>query len=115
MSLTSEMRRMRGRIGALTMHARNDTSVVSANGRKAADTKLNDRLLDEIDPDRSLPEAERERRLAYARKAHFQGLALTASCSMSPTPTVPGVLGRVRGRRVAPPRCDCLPAAHTIW
>jgi hypothetical protein len=34
-----------------------------------------DRFYDQVDPDRSLPAAERERRAEHARKAYFQRLA----------------------------------------
>jgi len=37
------------------------------------------RFLDEVDPDRVLPEAERNRRAEHARKAHFQRLALKSA------------------------------------
>jgi hypothetical protein len=34
---------------------------------------------DQVDPDRVLPEAERKRRAAQARKAYFAGLALESA------------------------------------
>jgi hypothetical protein len=59
------------------MHARNDTMVVSLPGRIAAAAKLDERLLAEIDAHApGLDEAERQRRLVHARKAHFQRLSL---------------------------------------
>jgi hypothetical protein len=79
MSLTPEDRRKHGRIGALVMHSLNDTLVVSAPGRLAARAKLDERLLADVDPDGSLPGAERARRLGYARKAYFSQLALRSA------------------------------------
>ena len=90
MALTAEQQRNHGRIGAYKMHSRNDVKVVSAPGRKAAENKLDARLLTEIDPDGTLPEAERARRLGYARKAHFSRLALKSAQT------------RRRGRAAAP-------------
>jgi hypothetical protein len=40
---------------------------------------LNRRFLDEVDPDRVLPEGERLRRAAKARQAFYQGLALASA------------------------------------
>jgi hypothetical protein len=40
-----------------------------------------DSFIDQVDPDRVLPEAERERRAAQARKAYFAGLALASAKS----------------------------------
>jgi hypothetical protein len=39
---------------------------------------LEKRFLDEVDPDRVLPEAERQRRAENARKAFYQRLALAS-------------------------------------
>ena len=67
------------RIGAYSLHAKHDSRVTSAPGRKAAALALDARLLAEIDPDGNLPEAERARRLECARKAHFSRLALKSA------------------------------------
>jgi hypothetical protein len=77
--LVSEEMAMRGRIGAYALHAKHDTNEVSAPGRAAATASLNARLLAEIDPENQLSEAERERRLRYARKAHYARLALKSA------------------------------------
>ena len=74
--LTPHERSTRARIGAHSLHAKRDSRVTSAPGRKAAADKLNTKLLEEIDPQNELPEAERARRLHHARKAHFSRLAL---------------------------------------
>ena len=37
------------------------------------------RFVDEVDPNRELPEAERERRATAARKAHFARLAFASA------------------------------------
>ena len=76
----SNHRALAGRIGALALHATHDTLVVSAPGRAAAAAGLDARLLAEIDARQpGLPEAERQRRLGYARKAHFAKLALASA------------------------------------
>lgn len=67
---------MRGRPGGHALHALHDTMVVSAPGRRAAETKLNQRLLAALDPNGELSEYERARRLEHARKSHFASLAL---------------------------------------
>ena len=48
---------------------------LTAHARKAV-ANLNERLLLEIDPDRTLSPEGRARRLAHARKAYFSWLAL---------------------------------------
>jgi hypothetical protein len=80
-SISTKSKSLAGRIGALRMHALNDTRVVSSPGRDVAATRLNERLLQEIDPNQELPQAERLRRLEYARKAHFAKLALKSAVS----------------------------------
>jgi hypothetical protein len=77
--LSPTERTMRARIGAHCLHSKYDPTTISAPGRKAAAAKLNERLLAEIDPDNSLPEEERARRLEHARRAHFSRLALQRS------------------------------------
>ena len=77
--LSPTERTLRARIGAHCLHAQHDPRITSAPGRKAAAEKLNERLLAEIDPDNSLPEEERARRLEHARRAYFLRLALRRS------------------------------------
>lgn len=75
--LTHSQRSLRAQIGALSMHGRHDVNGVSTPGRVVANARLDARLLAEIDErDPGLPEAERQRRLGYLRKAHFARLAL---------------------------------------
>jgi hypothetical protein len=57
------------------MHASND----SRETTRAARDKFDERFVDEVDPDRVLPEAERLRRAAHARKAYFARLAFLSS------------------------------------
>jgi len=72
---TRQQRTAWGRIGAYSLHAKYDAHATTSNGRAAAQTVLNRRLLADIDPEGKLSEVERERRLGYARKAHFIRLA----------------------------------------
>jgi hypothetical protein len=64
-------RALRGRIGAYRLHATHDSRETSKPGRVAFMASF-DRL---VDPDGSLPPAERARRAAHARSAHFAKLA----------------------------------------
>lgn len=73
--LTSEDARLRGRIGAYRLHATHDPRETTA---KARATFLQ-RFENEVDPDRVLPEAERERRALAARKAYFAKLAYASA------------------------------------
>jgi len=59
------------RAKAYRRHARYDTR----ESTKAALEAFNRRFEDEVDPDRVLPEAERQRRVACLRKAYFIELA----------------------------------------
>jgi hypothetical protein len=59
-------------MGAYALHAKRDPRETTHAARAALWT----RYLDEVDPDRSLPEAERVRRADAARRAHMTGLAL---------------------------------------
>jgi len=64
-------RSLRGRIGAYRLHATHDSGQTSAPGRLAFLASFE--LL--VDPDGLLPPAERARRAAHARSAHFTRLA----------------------------------------
>ena len=73
------LRSLSNRIGAYALHASHDTLEVTAPGRAAASANLDARLLEEIDArDPGLPEQERQRRLHYARKAHYARLTLAS-------------------------------------
>jgi hypothetical protein len=66
---------LRGRIGAYALHSRHDPRETTVKAR----AKFLERFLDEVDPKRLLPEAERQRRAEMARKAHFARLALKSA------------------------------------
>lgn len=70
-SLTASERAMRARMAAYTLHARHDPRETT----KAARHAFNQRFLDEVDPERRLPERERLRRADAARRAYFTRLA----------------------------------------
>lgn len=74
-SLSPEQRSLRARMAAHAMHSQHDTRQTSANGRAT----FMRRFEDEVDPNRELPEAERQRRAEQARKAYFQRLAFQSS------------------------------------
>lgn len=73
--LTPAERTLRARMGAYVVHARYDPRQTTAPARAA----FMKRFLDEVDPERLLPEPERLRRAASARKAYFTRLAYLAS------------------------------------
>jgi len=73
--LTPAERSLRGRIGAYLMHARNDPRETT----RAARAAFAQRFVNQVDPHRRLPEAERLRRAEAARKAHFSRLAYLAA------------------------------------
>jgi hypothetical protein len=76
--LTPAERSHRGRIAAHTRWAKEpDRLAATAPGRRAAFEKL----LDEVDPDRTLPEAERLKRANSAQQAHMARIRLAASKS----------------------------------
>jgi hypothetical protein len=58
-------------IGAHALHSQYDSRELTANAR----AKFDQRFVDEVDPDRVLPEAERARRADHARKAYFAKLS----------------------------------------
>ena len=64
-----------GRIGAYALHALRDPRETTAAARKAFMAWFED----EVDPDRLLPEQERQRRARAARKAYFTRLALLSA------------------------------------
>ncbi len=70
-SLTPSERVMRARMAAYTLHARRDPRETTKAARRA----FNQRFLDEVDPERCLPERERLRRADAARRAYFTRLA----------------------------------------
>lgn len=73
--LTPSERTLRARLAAHSLHAQQDSRALTAPARKAA----HDRFLIQVDPDGTLPEAERIRRASHARKAYFTALALKSA------------------------------------
>jgi hypothetical protein len=67
----SRMRSQVARIGAYALHSKYDSREITAGAR----AKFDQRFLDQVDPNRELPEAERLRRAKHARKAYMLGLA----------------------------------------
>ncbi len=66
---------LRGRIGAAVLHSQRDSRELTANARAAFDKTF----LDAVDPERALPEEERNRRAAHARTAYYSRLALASA------------------------------------
>jgi len=64
-------RALRGRIGAYRLHATHDSRQTSRPGREAFLASFER----QVDPDGILSPAERARRAAHARSAHFAKLA----------------------------------------
>lgn len=73
--LSPSERSMRARLAAHIGHSKLDPKERTRAGRK----KFNERFLDQVDPDRALPRAERERRAEHARKAYFTALAFKSA------------------------------------
>lgn len=71
----SKFATLRGRLGAYTLHSRRAPRATTANAR----TAFLARFEREVDPEGTLPEAERRRRVAMARKAYFARLALASA------------------------------------
>jgi hypothetical protein len=69
--ITPIERRLRAQQAANTRWSREDPT---EQGRKMR-AGLDQKFLNEVDPDRTLPEAERARRAENARKAFYQSLA----------------------------------------
>ena len=71
--MTAAERTLRSRLAAHVQHAQGRTNTEPA--RKAFD----ERFLNEVDPDRVLPEKERLRRADHARRAYFTRLSMKAA------------------------------------
>ena len=78
-SLTPEQRSLRGRIGGLALQSKYDSKELTAPARAA----FARRFLDEVDPERVLPEPERNRRAELARRAYFTKLAYKSAIARS--------------------------------
>jgi hypothetical protein len=75
LSLSPAQRSLRASIAANTRWSREDPRVGTARARAA----WYRRFLDQVDPDRTLPPPERERRAQAAVRAEMQRLALLSS------------------------------------
>ena len=73
--MAESLRTLVGRIGAHAAHAHNDSREQTA----AARAKFLTRFIDEVDPNRELPEAERIKRAEHAKSAYFTKLALRSA------------------------------------
>lgn len=73
--LSPAERSTRARVAAFTRWAGEDPRPQMQKAREGFER----RFLDEVDPNRVLPEAERNRRAAAARRAHFARLALASA------------------------------------
>jgi hypothetical protein len=73
--LSPAERSMRARLAAHTLHSRYDSKELTQSARD----KFDKRFLDQVDPNRTLPEPERSRRAVQARKAYFTALALKSA------------------------------------
>lgn len=67
----------RGRIGGFTTAARHDTRELTQPAR----TAFRDKFLNDVDPDHSLPEAERISRADAARRAHYSRMGQLSAIS----------------------------------
>lgn len=65
----------RGLVGAYQQHATHDVKKTTAAARRAFLATF----IDQVDPQRTLPEAERQRRAEAARKAYYARLALKSA------------------------------------
>jgi len=74
-ALTPTQRTQRARIAALTRWSQEDPK---ANGERGQ-AGLRAKFVDQVDPNRVLPDAERQRRAEAARRAHMQRLAFRSA------------------------------------
>jgi hypothetical protein len=75
MALSPQQRTLRAQIAANTRWSREDPKEGTRPARRAYERRFEL----EVDPDGTLPEAERKRRVAAAMRAHMQRLALASS------------------------------------
>ena len=78
MSLTPEQRSQRARIGAYAAMAKHGRKRVTAKAR-AANPSSDGYWLRQVDPDGTLPEAERAQRAQDAKRAHFSAMAFKSA------------------------------------
>jgi hypothetical protein len=91
--INSSLLSLRGRIGAYRLHATHDPRATTASAREA----FLKRFLDEVDPQRELPELERDRRALAARQAHFARLAYLSAKARSHHKVAPAVSDQSAG------------------
>lgn len=77
--MTPEQRQLRARMAAHVLHSRVDSTVHTQPARRA----FLARFEDQVDPDHSLPPAERTRRAEHAKRAHMQALAMKSAKARS--------------------------------
>jgi hypothetical protein len=73
--LSPSERTLRARRAAHLLHAKYDSGELTKPARAA----FEERFYNQVDPDRTLPEAERHRRAEHAKKAYFTGLAIKSA------------------------------------
>lgn len=73
--LSPTERSLRARIAAHTLHSKRDSREITSAARATFLQKFEQ----QVDPDGTLPEAERQRRAAAAKRAHFTRLALASA------------------------------------
>jgi hypothetical protein len=73
--LTPAQRSMRARLAAHALHAKRDSRELTEPARKA----FIERFVNEVDPDRQLPERERQRRATHAMREHMTRLSFQSS------------------------------------
>jgi len=73
--MTPTERVLRARLAAYVLHSTHDPHEVTAPARRA----FHERFERQVDPDGTLPPAERARRAEAARKAYFTRLALKSA------------------------------------
>ena len=72
---TPAQRSLQARLAAYRLHASYDSRDLTAAPRR----KFMQRFTDEVDPDRVLPPAERQRRAECAKKSYFCALSLKSA------------------------------------
>lgn len=73
--MAESTRSLAARVGAYSLHAKYDSRQITKAAREAFLRKW----IDQVDPDRTLPEEERLRRAESALKAHMATLALRSA------------------------------------
>ena len=73
--MNARERILRSRLGAYVLHSKHDSRELTAPARKA----FLARFEVEVDPNRELPEAERQRRADCAKRAYFVRLAMKSA------------------------------------